>query len=940
MAMPPVEDMLSFGPFRLLPAQKLLLEGERQLRLGSRAFDILGALACRAGEVLSKEELIAHAWPDTVVEESSLRVGIAALRRALGDGREGVRYIANIPGRGYCFVAPVVRSRPGAQRPARIAAGQAHNLPLRLTRMIGRAGTVESLALELPRHRFLSVVGPGGIGKTTVALALAEQRLASYPDGVRFVDLAMVSEPGRVPGALAAVLDVARAAADPMPGLLSHLRERRLLIVLDNCEHVVEAAATLAVRVLKAAAGVHVLATSREPLCAEGERVHRLASLPAPPESAGLTAAAAMGFPAVQLFVERAVASLDSFELRDGDACLAAELCRRLDGLPLAIELAAARVGFFGIRELVARLDDRFRLLSSGRRTVLPRHQTLRALLDWSYELLSDGERVTLRRLSAFRGSFTLESAGAVAGDEQFGAPEIFDALEALVAKSLVVVDARERGTRYRLLDTTRGYAIEKLLQTRESATVFARHARHLCDLLEAAELEAPTWVFSRADSSYGRLVDEVRAALDWAFSPGGDPALGVTLTTASVTLAHRLSLFDEFRVRAGRALAHLATLQQPPALAEIRLNVVLGAFVGQSVGAVEMSDGAFRRARELAQHSGEARHRIEALYGDWVCAFGHADYPRALRLGGEFGEAARAVGDELGMEVADRMLAQSHHYLGDHARARALAESVLRHPAGRLRSGGNRLPSLDCRVSMRIVLARILWLEGRPEQAMRLACEALDHALADVAFGVCQAIALAAFPIAMWTGDEVQARSLLRILGEYARSNALDYWGCWARHFEGLFPGAEPDAAPADDKQSDLMATLGSARAGPRQLARVAQAQVGWCAPEILRVHGENLLAGGAPDREAEEFFQRSLQCAREQGALSWELRSATSLARLWQRQGREAQARDLLAAVRGRFSEGFATADLRMADRLLAANQGAEGRSAIGAHPVRRVG
>ena len=378
---------VSFGPFRLDPEQQLLREGDTRVVLGSRAMEILIALVERAGELVSKEELIARVWPNTFVDETNLRVNVAGLRRALRDGQAGNRYIATDPGRGYRFVAPISVPQPGTAI-AQPAAPRIDNLPGTLTRVIGREPIVAALSAQLPQRRFITLVGPGGIGKTTVAIAVARSLAASYRDGVTFLDLAPIGDAKLLSSALATVLGLAIPSDNRMPGLLAHLRDRQMLLVLDSCEQVVEAAAALAEDVYAAAPGVHILATSQEPLRAAGERVHRLSPLESPAATAGLTAAEALTFPGVQLFVERAAAAnLNGFELRDGDAPVVAEICRRLDGIPLAIELATGCVDAFGVHELASRLDDRFRLLTSGRRTALPRHRTLGATLDWSYQL-------------------------------------------------------------------------------------------------------------------------------------------------------------------------------------------------------------------------------------------------------------------------------------------------------------------------------------------------------------------------------------------------------------------------------------------------------------------------------------------------------------------------------------------------------------------------
>jgi predicted ATPase/DNA-binding winged helix-turn-helix (wHTH) protein len=476
----PTEPEAAFGPFRLLSAQRLLLEGDEPVRLGSRALEILIALVERSGELVSKDELVARVWPNIFVEESNLKVQVAGLRRALGDRRGSNRYLVTIPGRGYRFVAPVrVLEGPGAAAP-RNAAGPGHHLPARVTRMIDRRGTLKALAAQLPHHRLITIVGPGGIGKTTVALAVAEGLIEACRDGIRFVDLAPIVDPLQVPQSCAAALGLEIGSENPIPGLVAALRDKQMLLVLDNCEHVIETAAALAIRILRHAPDVQILATSREPLRAEGEYVHRLAPLQVPRTLAGLTAAKALGFPAVQLFVERAAAALGAFELDDSNAPIVADICRKLDGLPLAIELAAGRIDAFGLRGLAMRLDDPFRLLTGGRRSALPRHSSLRAALAWGHDLLPERERVVLRRLAIFARGFTLEAASAVAAGAGIAAAEVVECVANLVTKSLIVADVGGPVPCYHLLETTRAYALQKLTKSGEFEQVERRYAEHL----------------------------------------------------------------------------------------------------------------------------------------------------------------------------------------------------------------------------------------------------------------------------------------------------------------------------------------------------------------------------------------------------------------------------------------------------------------------------
>src|SRR5271155_222761 len=411
------KDVLAFGPFSLFVAERLLKKAGEPVPLGGRALDILIALAHRAGEVVSHKELISTVWPGVTVEEGNLRFQMATLRKALGDGRDGARYVSNVAGRGYCFVAPVTRS--SAKQPVPVTGitttERVQNLPPRLTRMVGRDDTVRALAQQLRVWRFVSIVGPGGVGKTTVAISVAHTLVDGFHDAVFFIDLAALTDPQLVPTAVASALGLMVQSQDPLAGLLAFIGDRKILLVLDNCEHVIGVAAALAERVVSEARQAHILATSREAFRVESEHVHLLYSLDCPPEDAGPTAVEALRYPAAQLFMERAAASGYGAALSDIDAPMVARSCRRLDGIALAIELAARRVGSLGIRGTAELLDNRFSLLWQGRRTALPRHETLNAMLDWSYSLLSEREKVVLCRLSVFVGDFTLQAAGSVA---------------------------------------------------------------------------------------------------------------------------------------------------------------------------------------------------------------------------------------------------------------------------------------------------------------------------------------------------------------------------------------------------------------------------------------------------------------------------------------------------------------------------------------------
>ena len=941
-------EAIQFGDFRLLPAEQLLLEAGKPLRLGGRALDILIALVERPGVLVTKEELIARVWPSTFVDEGNLRVHLSALRRALGDGQAGVRYIASVPGRGYQFVAPVMRVDTEFATPPDVAVPPPHNLPVLLTRTLGRAGVVDLVAAQLPQRRFVTLVGPGGIGKTVVALAVADALAAGYPDGVGFVDLGPLSSPGLVPSALAAVLRLPINSEDPVPGLIAFLRDRRMLVLLDCCEHVVEAAAALAEAIFLGAPGVHILATSREALRAAGEVVHRLPPLESPPADTALTAAEALGFPAVQLFVERAAASLDGFTLTDADAPVVAEICRRLDGVALAIELAAARVDSLGLQGLAGRLNDRFHLLTRGRRTALARHQTLAATLDWSYEFLPEAERTILRRLALFTGGFTPEAAGAVAGGEGLTLPEVDDGVANLVAKSLIAADVSGDTVQYRLLETTRAYALGKLTASGEQPLMARRHAGYVRGLLEhvATDWEIPPgtqWLRLR-----GGQIGDLRAALDWAFAADGDAALGVAVTLAAVPLWMHLSLVEECRARAEQALARGGFADTAGAHHKMQLLAALGAALHYTRSPVLESGAVWSETLALAEQFADAEYQLRALWGLWNHRLGSGEHRAALALAERFRSLAAAKPDPAMALIGDRIVGVSLHYLGDEIGARQRIERMIsQYVPPEDGSHTVRFQSVQL-ITARSNLAWLLWIQGLPEQAMRTAAANVADAQATGhTISLCHALEAACL-VALLTGDIAISERYVATLRSHAERHGVGRWDAWSRCFEGVLLTRAGNVAAGvpligiglDDLRKagfalrftaflgDLAEALGRCgetakglAAVDEALARCERTEERWCVTELQRIRGELLLQTGAADAvpAVEAGFLQSLAWARQQNALSWEVRTSMSLAALWHRQGRTGKAHALLAAAFARFIEGFATADLVAARSLL---------------------
>lgn len=463
--------VLSFGAFRLYPASREIYREDERVRIGSRALDILVVLVERAGELVGKQELGALVWPDRAPDDSTLRWHVSELRRVLAGS-----FIVSVQGRGYRFVEPVVRGDEPIAEIGGAAVQLLRGATAPLTRLVGRTENIQELVELLGTKRLVTVTGTGGVGKTKLALAAAGSAAGTYRDGAAFLDLPLIADPALLPAAVLSLLGLPA----PVDTLLDALTDQRLLLVFDSAECMIETLAPFVERILAAAPNVDILATSREPLRSAAEWVYRLPPLEIPLADPSYGAEEALRFPSVALFVERARASLSGFVLTDADVPLVCNLCRRLDGIPLAIELAAGQIGFFGLHGLAQQLGKRFAILSHGRRTAITRHQTLRQTLDWSYDLLSPAERVLFHRLSLFRGTFTAgETASACICPVLDGAA-VVATLAALVSKSLVASEEAADGATYRLLDTAREYARSKLDLSDDAPRVLRQFALHL----------------------------------------------------------------------------------------------------------------------------------------------------------------------------------------------------------------------------------------------------------------------------------------------------------------------------------------------------------------------------------------------------------------------------------------------------------------------------
>ena len=507
--------VVHFGGFRLVPAQRRLTRDGAPVALGARAMDILLHLSANTGKVVSKQALMKAVWPDRIVEENNLTVNMTALRKALGSGPDGEGLIKTVTGRGYMFVGAEASALEAPAPPT----ATVPVLPLPMTRLIGREAAVEELQKLLRSRRVVSIVGPGGVGKTALALHVADSLASEFAHGLAFADLSTVSDAVRVPEAVAAVLSGGGAGANTATARLTALlRERKVLLVLDNCEHVVEPVAQLVNAIVADCPGVALLVTSREGLFVAGEQIFRLPPLPVAD--------------AVRLFVERAQAQ-GGFVVDGATQAAVEAICVRLDGIPLAIEMAVPRLKVLSPVQLAERLVERFRLLGAAGRGATPRHRTLQAVIDWSYDFLPAHEQALLRALSVFSGGASLAAIQSVTGapDEV----ELLDRLTALADKSMVLVEQGD-APRVRLLETVRQYAERKAADAGEAALP-VRHASYYASRFAEAARAWPTTRGGEWLGSYAPDAENLRAALGWSFGAGGNAQLGVTLVANTVPL-------------------------------------------------------------------------------------------------------------------------------------------------------------------------------------------------------------------------------------------------------------------------------------------------------------------------------------------------------------------------------------------------------------------
>ena len=929
---PSTAENSAFGSFLLHPLARRLEKDGAPVTLGGRALDILVLLVARAGEVVSHHELQSAVWPNVLVEQSSLRVQMNLLRKALGETDEGGQYIINITGRGYCFVAPVTRI---LEEPSSGPANAETSLP-RLKPLVGRDQVIRRVIAQLVEKRFVTLVGTGGVGKTAVAVAAAAALVPAFNRAVYFLDLGEVTSPHAAHVMLGrAALRRIVVAEGAVQGLADSLRGKRLLIVLDCCDRIAGAMGELAATLLRATRDVHVLATSRERLGGDGETVISLPPLATPPDAATLPAAALAEYAGVKLMTHLISRFGGSVAPSDADLRAMANMTRRLDGLPLALELAAAGIAQNGVEQTSSMIDSRFALFMTSLQATMPRHASLSATLEWGYDQLTTEQKMIFRSLSVFSGPFAMDGVRHVAADVDMDEQAVTTAFMALLAKSMIAHEAGNETLRYRMLDTTRAFGMSKLLTLGEGDVVKRRHAAFMTRYLTRANAGVRGPSFGRQSETLSCNIHNIRSALEWCFSPFGEASLGARLAAASAQVFATLWLHAEGLSWAHRALSSLGEECAGTQLElDLRIAILVSACEPATFHHVQAQLPA---VIALSDKWGDHVWRAEARALDIMLMAETRPIEKTIENAVVVREISVLSGDTPTRLLGDWVLGLAYHLAGVLNEVGPLCtsaatfvfseESVFFGTAHMLAQTG-ALGSL----------ARTLWLQGKCDTALRLAREAVIR-LPDAANT--QTLRKFLVPLFTWCGAFEDAENLLAHVDEeaaheidagtaYMHAGALSLARGHLDHAVSALQEAQTRRWSVAERGivtinlAEALALRGNYLQARRMIEQAVEMVKGFgdsfFTPERYRVLGVVLSAGPPAEAPAAEaWFLRAIACATRQGSLSFALRAATNLARFYQARGDAAQAYAMLAGIYNQFTEGFDTPDLLAARHVL---------------------
>lgn len=928
-------EFLTFDRFCLSIAERTLKKDGVPVAVGSRALDMLIILVEHAGKVVSKEELLTRVWAGLHVDEGNLRVTITNLRKLLGRQDSGEHFIVNVPLLGYSFTAPVSRVSTGIANAKLDGGAGTVRLPRRIERAVGRKEELAELVDRVKRDRFITIIGPGGIGKTTTAVEIAHQLSAEFGESIVFVDFSAIEDPRLVPTVVVSAMGLP-PAADPLGAVVRHLRGRRALLVADNCEHLIDALAGYLKILFDQTPHLHILATSREALRITGERVHTLAPLGVPPEGVDFDISTTLQFPAVHLLAE-CIRESSGQPVDANDAPILAAICRKLDGVPLAIEFAASRVSTFGLKEIAARLEGRLRLLGRGRRDAPSRHQTLEATLDWSYDLLDGRERAALRRLSVLVGFFSLATARRIA--QLYSSDgEIDDAVVGLLEKSLVIGSYDDGTPRYRLLNVTRNYALEKLAESGERETIVRRLVDYLREEFAGPLGHGPELV-PAADDVVAKQIGNIRFALEWLWTEQDDVALAVEFCSEAVPFLIALSLWEECERWSERALASL-----PEVLIGTRVEMRLQAALGMSLVYCDRNrmQGAFERSVEIAQALGETAKQVQILHHLHTAQMSHGQITSARQAASRLRDLLEPTKDRVKLAVVDSTLGMLNQVEGNMVEALRHCDQAL----GTFeRLTAAELDQVDCHIfrQCRFVRANSLWQLGFIDRALEQVTTALHEAEATNFYSWVNGVIWGA-DLLSWCGRAEEVVELLARIEQRQEVSALKNLEPWlaSTHAEALAQAGRPAESLALIEQtysrSDALlcrlSKLVTKATALNMLGRSSVAmefieeaeveaasldQPAW-AMLLLRQKGNAFVTlEGLESRNAEAAFRRCLELTNHGMALPLQLPPAVALASLMERQGRHAEGVAVLQPIVDGFAEGQSVPQLRAARILL---------------------
>lgn len=712
------------GNFQIFPELRLILRDGKRLELSGKPFDIVLTLIEANNAVVAKDELLRRIWPNQIVEENNLQAHISAIRRALGADRGRLKTEF---GNGYRLELPGEPIEAIDPTPAQF------QVPFAATPLFGRHKELDSLHQMIEANPLVTITGIGGIGKTRLAIELAHRSREAFGTNIFFVELSSLTSAELVLPTIAAKIkiDLKSPASGEKPSPEAIIQNRTLLI-LDGCEHLLHSVAQAVEFLIRRASSVVVVTTSQEPLHIDGEQVFRLQPLALPSDNVVSIKQAAQ-FASAELLISRVKSVDHNFSFLDSDVGDICKVCRQLDGIPLALELAGSRVPLVGLGAVVSGLSDRFKLLTAGRRTAMPRHQTLRATLEWSYELLNASEQQLLNRLGVFAGAFTLASATVVAAVSEVDGISITDMMSSLVAKSLV---SRDTGSRHRfyLFESMRAFALEKLISTGELATLAKRHAEYFKGRLSTASEDWQSMALNDWLVEYKDDANDVRAALDASFSKPEDVSVSAELICDSLPFWMQLSLLDECRVRVAGVLDRLKAEGEIPAQLEMRLQRALGAASAWAQGPTREVAVSWNRTLALADRRQDVEHQMQGHYGLWLYHLRSGNYEDSYKHGEALFALGHTSNDVKAKWTGERIKGVSLHFLGDNLTAKTHFESVL---AGHDYSPRRSFPlrfGVDQRIAGFSFFARTLWLLGDASGAREAAeiaiaeAEELDH--------------------------------------------------------------------------------------------------------------------------------------------------------------------------------------------------------------------